>query len=147
MLALGAMMSLGERELAAGHAETELCKAGRAIALNNMREDAHRLIVQALAATGRKAEALRHYQDLVALLKHELNTEPDAATRSLVAELRSPQPPARAPASCQPIARAPKPLARSAGDAWSASARGPERRQLTIMVVPHRRLDGAVGAS
>jgi DNA-binding SARP family transcriptional activator len=41
-----------------------------------MREDAHRLIVQALAAAGRKAEALKHYQDLVALLKRELNTEP-----------------------------------------------------------------------
>ena len=63
-----------------------------------MREDAHRLIVQALAAAGRKAEALRHYQDLVALLKRELNTEPDAATRSLVAELRTAQPPSRPPA-------------------------------------------------
>src|SRR5262249_52065572 len=38
-------------------------------------------------------EALKHYQDLVALLKRELNTEPDAATKSLVAELRSTQPP------------------------------------------------------
>ena len=37
-----------------------------------MREDAHRLIVQALAATGRKAEALKHYEDLAALLKREL---------------------------------------------------------------------------
>jgi hypothetical protein len=49
-----------------------------------MREDAHRLIVQALAATGRKAEA-SHHQDLVALLKRELNTEPTQP--SLVAEL------------------------------------------------------------
>src|SRR5260221_12654449 len=63
-----------------------------------MREDAHRLIVRALAATGRKAEALKHYQNLVALLKHELNTEPDAATRSLVAELQSTTPPGRSPA-------------------------------------------------
>ena len=91
-LALGAMVGLGEQELAAGRAEHALKAGQRAIALNNMREDAHRLIVQALAATGRKAEALKHYQDLVALLKRELNTEPDAATRSLVAELRSTQP-------------------------------------------------------
>ena len=41
------------------------------------------------------AEALRHYQDLDALLKRELSTEPDAATRSLVAELRSTAPPGR----------------------------------------------------
>jgi DNA-binding SARP family transcriptional activator/class 3 adenylate cyclase len=96
-LALGAMMKLGEQELAAGRAGHALKAGQRAIALNNMREDAHRLIVQALAATGRKAEALKHYQDLVALLKHELNTEPDAATRSLAAELRATEPPSRSP--------------------------------------------------
>src|SRR6516225_1294321 len=93
-LALGAMVGLGEQELAAGRAEHALRAGQRAIALNNMREDAHRLIVRALAAAGRKAEALRHYQDLVALLKRELNAEPDAATRLLAAELRSAQPPA-----------------------------------------------------
>jgi DNA-binding SARP family transcriptional activator/ActR/RegA family two-component response regulator len=98
-LALGAMVGLGEQELAAGRAEHALKAGQRAIALNNMREDAHRLIVQSLAAAGRKAEALKHYQDLVALLKRELNTEPDAATRSLVAELRSTPPPSRSPAA------------------------------------------------
>ena len=91
-LALGAMVGLGEQEFAAGRAEHALKAGQRAIALNDLREDAHRLIVQALAATGRKAEALKHYQDVVALLKRELNTEPDAATRSLVAALRT-QPP------------------------------------------------------
>ena len=103
-LALGAMVGLGEQELAAGRAEHALKAGQRAIALNNMREDAHRLIVQALAATGRKAEALKHYQDLVALLKHELNTEPDAATRSLVAELRAHRAVERI-ARCQKIAK------------------------------------------
>jgi DNA-binding SARP family transcriptional activator len=52
-LALGALMGLGEQELAAGRAEQALKAGHRAIALNNMREDAHRLVVQALAATGR----------------------------------------------------------------------------------------------
>jgi len=90
-LAVGAIIGLGEHELVAGRAEHALKAGHRAIALNNLREDAHRLILQALAATGRKAEALKHYQDLVALLKRELDTEPDAATRSLVAALRRPQ--------------------------------------------------------
>ena len=108
-LALGAMVGLGEQELAAGRAEHALKAGQRAIALNNLREDAHRLIVQALAATGRKAEALKHYQDLVALLKRELNTEPDAATRSLVAELRSTQPPIGSPA----VTKSPSPRRRS----------------------------------
>ncbi len=161
-LALGAMMGLGEQELAAGRAEHALKAGQRAVALNNMREDAHRLIVQALAATGRKAEALKHYQDLVALLKHELNTEPDAATRSLVAELRSTQPPSRSPAvrefakpalpqpdgpsiAVLPVgdmsrhreqenAESPAAPRDVAPSTVAVSTGGPERRQLTIMV-------------
>lgn len=125
-LALGAMVRLGEYELAAGRAEHALKAGQRAIALNNMREDAHRLIVQALADAGRKAEALKHYQDVVARLKLELNTEPDAATTSLVAELRSKPPPSRSPAVeiAKPTPEQPAPAVRSAGS---------ERRQLTIM--------------
>jgi class 3 adenylate cyclase/DNA-binding SARP family transcriptional activator len=162
-LALGAMVGLGEQELAAGRAEHALKAGQRAIALNTMREDAHRIIVRALAAGGRKAEAFKHYQGLVALLKRELNTEPDAATQSLLAELRSTQPPSRSPAVGE-IARptlpqpgrpsiAVVPFADISGDpeqevnAESAAAPGdeassavavrsgsPERRQLTIMV-------------
>jgi DNA-binding SARP family transcriptional activator len=87
-LAVGALIRLGEQELTAGRAEHALKAGRRAIALDNLREDAHRLVIQALAATGRKAEALRHYQDITTLLKRELNTEPDEATRTLVAKLR-----------------------------------------------------------
>jgi class 3 adenylate cyclase len=125
-LALGAMVRLGEYELAAGRAEHALKAGQRAIALNNMREDAHRLIVQALADAGRKAEALKHYQDVVARLKLELNTEPDAATTSLVAELRSKPLPSRSPAVeiAKPAPAQPAPAVRAAGS---------ERRQLTIM--------------
>jgi DNA-binding SARP family transcriptional activator len=96
-LALGAVVRLGEQELAAGRPEHALNAGRRANALNNMREDAHRLVVQALAATGRKAEALKYYENLVVLLKRELNTEPDAATRLLVAKLRGAQQPVGAP--------------------------------------------------
>jgi len=90
-LAVDAMVSLGEQELQAGNHEQALESASRAVAINGLREDAHRLILKALAATGRKAEALKRYEDLVALLKRELNTEPDAATKLLIAELRGPQ--------------------------------------------------------
>jgi predicted ATPase len=122
-LALGALMGLGEQELAAGRAEHALNAGQRAIALNSMREDAHRLIVRALAAAGRRAEALKHYEDLVALLGRELNAEPDAATRSLAAELRiAPQPTVEEAVAA--------PIDASAVPARSAD---PERRQLTIM--------------
>src|SRR5216683_2786660 len=122
-LALDAMIRYAGQALQSGNAESALKAANRAISVNALREDAHRLIVQALAATGRKAEALKHYQDLVALLKRELNTEPDAATRSLVAELRTTQPPGRLPA-----AEIAKPAL-----ADNPAAGGAERRQLTIM--------------
>jgi two-component SAPR family response regulator len=96
--ALDALVRLGEIELAAGHADKALETAHRTLAINNLREDAHRLILQALAASGRKAEALKHYQDLVALLERELSTEPDAATKSLAAVLARTQPSSRSSA-------------------------------------------------
>jgi class 3 adenylate cyclase/DNA-binding SARP family transcriptional activator/predicted ATPase len=162
-LALGALVGLGEQELATGRAEYALKAGQRAIALNNMREDAHRLVVQALAATGRKAEALTHYQDLVALLKRELNTEPDAVTRSLAAELRGKPSPGRSPAAGEIAKPAPSPhdrpsaavlpLAHTRRDheqkadtnhpgarsdtvasVMAVRAGGLERRQLTILV-------------
>jgi DNA-binding SARP family transcriptional activator len=109
-LALDAMVRFANIELALGHADKALETAYRALAINNLREDAHRLTIQAMAAAGRRAEALKHYQDLVALLKRELNVEPDAATKSLVAALRSDEPPgrsARDPRVAEPVPRHP----------------------------------------
>jgi TolB-like protein/DNA-binding SARP family transcriptional activator len=96
--ALDALIRFGKIELTAGHTDKALETARRALAINNLREDAHRLILQALAAAGRKAESLKHYQDLVSLLRRELNTEPDSATDSLVDEIRRTQPPSGSPA-------------------------------------------------
>ena len=72
----------------AGNHEPALSAANRAIAISSLREDAHRLIMRVLAAGGRRADALKHYEDLTALLKRELAVEPDPATRALAAELR-----------------------------------------------------------
>src|SRR5882757_1669055 len=135
-LALDAMIRYAEQALQSGNAESALKAAHRAISVNALREDAHRLIVQALAATGRKAEALKHYQDLVALLKRELNTEPDAATESLVAELRATEPPSKSPAvKIAKPALTDNQAARDDEPSSAAAVRtgGPERRQLTIL--------------
>ena len=153
-LALDAMIGYAEQALQSGNAESALKAANRAISVNALREDAHRLIVQALAATGRKAEALKHYQDLVALLKRELNTEPDAATKSLVGELRATEPPSRSPAvkiakSALPqpdrswiavlgnpeqmTAEHPPARGDAASSAVAVRSSSSERRQLTIM--------------
>jgi TolB-like protein len=89
-LALDAMVKLGEQELHLGDHEQALRAANRAIAVSSLREDAHRLLMRALAAGGRRADALRHYEELSALLKRELTVEPDPSTRALAAELRKP---------------------------------------------------------
>jgi DNA-binding SARP family transcriptional activator/predicted ATPase len=131
--ALGAMVGLGEQELAAGRPENALRAGQRAIALNSMREDAHRMIVRSLAAAGRKAEALKHYQDLVALLKRELNTEPDATTRSLEAELRSAQPPTVEKVAERRLDINQDTKIDAASPVVPTRSADPERRQLTIM--------------
>jgi TolB-like protein len=87
-LALDAMVKLGDQELEAGNHESALSAANRAIGVSSLREDAHRLIMRVLAAVGRRADALKHYQDLTSLLKRELAVEPDPATTALAAELR-----------------------------------------------------------
>lgn len=110
-LALGAMVTLGGHELSEGRAEQALRTGQRANALNNLREDSHRLIMRALSATGRNAEALKYYRDVVALLKRELSTEPDLATRSLAAELRSNHAQNAAPAADEVEPGASPPLA------------------------------------
>jgi DNA-binding SARP family transcriptional activator len=94
-LALDAMVRLGEEDIQAGNHEQALSVGNRAIEVSSLREDAHRLTMRALAAGGRRADALKHYEDLTALLKRELTVEPDPATRALAAELRkshAPQP-------------------------------------------------------
>lgn len=145
-LALDAMVGHSQKAMQAGDTEAALKAAHRAIQMNALREDAHRVRIRALAAMGRKAEALRHYQDLVGLLKRELSTQPDAVTQSLAAELRNGQPP-----DASQIASAPPPAVPAASEreieAGSAVARDGaastkmaarpdalEQRLLTILV-------------
>jgi TolB-like protein/Flp pilus assembly protein TadD len=89
-LALDAMVRLAALDLQAGSHEEALRVAKRAVEVSSLREDAHRVIMQALAAGGRRADALKHYEELATLLKHELAVEPDPKTRALAAEHRTP---------------------------------------------------------
>jgi TolB-like protein len=89
-LLVNALIRLAEIELQAGNAVGALAAAERAVGADSLREDAHRLAIRALAAAGRKAEALRKFDQLAALLKAELNTAPDASTRALADEIRRP---------------------------------------------------------
>jgi adenylate cyclase len=62
--------------------------ADRALASDNLREDAHRLIMQSLEALGRRGEALRRYDALAKLLEDELDAEPDELTQLLAVGLK-----------------------------------------------------------
>jgi TolB-like protein len=87
-LLVDALVRVAGEEEKLGNVERALELAKRAVAIDPLREDAHRVIMRALAAGGRKADALKHYEETAALLKRELDVDPDAATQALTAELR-----------------------------------------------------------
>jgi len=60
----------------------------RLLALDPANESAHRDLMKLLVRAGRRSEALRQYQQCAAALKRELDAEPAAETRRLLAELR-----------------------------------------------------------
>ena len=59
----------------------------RAVAADPLHEEAHRGLMRALAAAGRRTQALEHYATLRAVLERETGADPDAATRALYREL------------------------------------------------------------
>jgi len=60
----------------------------RLLRIDAANEAAHRELMKLLARAGRRSEALRQYQQCAAALKRELDAEPGAETRRLLAELR-----------------------------------------------------------
>jgi adenylate cyclase len=89
MLLCDIVIRLVEDDLERGASEQALALARKAVAIDNFREDIHRLLMRSLAALGRRNEALRHFDQVCALLRSELDVEPEAATAALAAELRT----------------------------------------------------------
>ena len=87
-LYLDGMAALGELLLQDGDhaAAEETCR--RILAKDNIREDAHRRLIRCLTLAGERAQAIRHYEQLVTLLREELDTGPDAQTTGLYEELK-----------------------------------------------------------
>src|SRR3954454_9377087 len=59
----------------------------RALHVDSLNQEAHRALMRAYAASGRRAQALEHYGELRQLLAHELGADPDPETRALYREL------------------------------------------------------------
>jgi TolB-like protein len=87
-LACDVLERLGRMELEGGRAGEALRLAEDCIRRDIFREDAHRLAIRALAALGRKSEAIKHYQHLAERLKLELGTVPELATTAAYEQAR-----------------------------------------------------------
>ncbi|MFL5619275.1 MAG: BTAD domain-containing putative transcriptional regulator [Gemmatimonadaceae bacterium] len=60
----------------------------RIIAVDELSEEAHRRLMQCLARSGDRAEALRQYERLAGMLRKDLEAEPEGETRALFDRLR-----------------------------------------------------------
>jgi len=65
-----------------------LSYALRLLANDPCREDAHRLVMRCHVRRGERAQALRHYATIQAILRTEFQTEPEAATLALFERVR-----------------------------------------------------------
>ena len=82
--------------------------AKQLVALDPLREDSHRLLMDMYARAGRRSEALRQYEACTKILRVELNVDPDAETKDLANRLRkaaaSRSPPSLGPSQPQQTA-------------------------------------------
>ncbi|WP_209427884.1 AAA family ATPase [Pararhodobacter sp. SW119] len=83
------LAEVGEAQIEAGQAEKALAIGLRLIAFDDFNEAAHRLVMRALAATGERGLALRHFEAMRDRLKAELAIEPGTESLQLATELRT----------------------------------------------------------
>jgi predicted ATPase len=86
---LAALEELADRAMASGDAARAECSLRHAIAVDPLRETAHRALMASLVAQGKQAAALEVYRELRLLLHQELNSAPDPQTVALADQIRS----------------------------------------------------------
>jgi DNA-binding SARP family transcriptional activator len=82
-----ALATLLVQQTRTGAGEDALHTARRLLSLDPLQEDVHRALMRLYVGQGQRAAALRQYQSCVALLRHELGVEPDAATQRLYQDI------------------------------------------------------------
>src|SRR3954447_6686967 len=103
-LADAALACAVDGHLTAGHPADAVRLAQEAVARQPFREAGHRRLMQAQAAAGNRAEALRVYDDCRRLLSEELGAYPSPETEALFQEyLREPDRVAAAPRTAHPV--------------------------------------------
>jgi DNA-binding SARP family transcriptional activator len=76
---------------ARGEIEGAAAVAARLVAVEPLREEGHVLLIRLNALAGRRAEAVRHYEQLRELLEAELGIEPSPEAQRLYEEVRAGQ--------------------------------------------------------
>lgn len=84
-----ALSRLAEAQLAAGDAYGAITTARQALAMDQLSEPAHRLLIRAYVAAGQNHAALRQYQACRDVLRRELGIEPEAATVALGRDVKA----------------------------------------------------------
>lgn len=97
--------------------------ARRLVALDPLREDAHRLLMRLLYERGDRVGALRQYQICADTLQHQLQIEPDASTKALFDEIKQDEADSRIRSADESVEQpkdeeAPSPISRTAMRRW-----------------------------
>jgi DNA-binding SARP family transcriptional activator len=91
-----ALRAVADQARAAGRGQELLAVGRRLLKLEPWNEEAHRAVMQALAALGRHSEALRQYQVATEALRAELGVAPGPDTERLMLQVRAQRSGARA---------------------------------------------------
>jgi TolB-like protein/Flp pilus assembly protein TadD len=109
-------LKLATTALDGGDANEALGYAEAMMRRDPLDEEAHRLQLRALAALGRKHEALKVHQAFAAHLKAELGADPERATTEVIAALKDPPAPGAAAPETARVSIAVMPLANLSPD-------------------------------
>ena len=137
-LRVEAASAAARHALRLGQAETAAAFAVAALALDPLAEQACRLAMRALWASGRTAEALRRHADLRAVLSDELGVDPSPRTQAVLLQLLRDEVPSALPRQ-----------RRSTDHPLLAAGRpeGPYDRLAGDLVVALRRADATTGGA
>lgn len=103
-LALEAMQRLVHLQREAGEPDQAQATAMRLVALDPLRETAHRDLMSLYASDGRRAEALRQYEECREILARELNVGPSAETQALAERIAKSESPTRRHVAAEQLA-------------------------------------------
>jgi predicted ATPase/DNA-binding SARP family transcriptional activator len=86
--ALETFVKLSEGSLASGDMETAVQAGRRAVLLDDLAEEAHRALLNALLAANRRGEAVRHSMSMLELFESALGVTPSTETMAVIEKVR-----------------------------------------------------------